>query len=135
MIMESFRFRPANISRNIAVALMAAVAVMQPAGPALAHHSFAAFDRSKPLQVTGTIKEYRWTNPHTWLYVVVRAPNNQTLEYAFEGFSPVLLPRFGITRDKFKPGDLVTVTYFGRRDGTLGGQYTAIAPASADHPK
>jgi hypothetical protein len=34
--------------------------------PALAHHSFDMFDMSKQITLTGTIKEFQWTNPHTF---------------------------------------------------------------------
>ena len=35
--------------------------------PALAHHSPAAFDRTKEVKLVGTVKEFRWQNPHTWI--------------------------------------------------------------------
>ena len=41
------------------------------AAPAFAHHSFAMFDRAKVANMSGTVKEYEWTNPHVWIHVTV----------------------------------------------------------------
>jgi uncharacterized protein DUF6152 len=50
---------------------LAALAACASALPALAHHSFAMFDSDKTLTMTGTVKEFEWTNPHSWLRVMV----------------------------------------------------------------
>jgi hypothetical protein len=52
---------------GLALALACATAV--PA--ANAHHSAAAFDRSKPYTLKGTIKSWEWGNPHIWVDVLV----------------------------------------------------------------
>lgn len=101
------------------------------AGPVNAHHSFAAFDRTKQLEITGVVKEWQWTNPHSWLAITV-VEGNGDVDYEFEGFSPSILPRYGITRDKFKPGDRVTVKYFARKDDAHGGQFISVDLVTGD---
>jgi hypothetical protein len=97
---------------------------------AYAHHSFAAFDRSHEQEVTGTVKEWQWTNPHTWLFITVIEAGGNSVDYSFEGYNPLELPRLGITRNKFKPGDKVTVKYFPRKDNTNGGQFVGVTFAA-----
>jgi len=111
------------VTAVVAVGLLAAV-------PAFAHHSFAAFDRTHQLQVTGTVKEWQWTNPHTWLFVTVSKVGFAPSDYSFQGYNPAELPRFGITRNKFKVGDRVVVTYFPRKDGAHGGQFVGVVFAT-----
>jgi hypothetical protein len=96
---------------------------------AVAHHSFAAFDRSRQTEITGVIKVWKWTNPHTWLLVSVNQGGN-VVEYAFEGFTPTQLPKYGITRNKYKVGDKVVVKYFPRRDNGNGGQFVGLSFAT-----
>ena len=54
---------------------LAGVAVAMSAMPAFAHHSFAMFDADKKMTLEGTVKEFQWTNPHSWILMMV--PNAQ----------------------------------------------------------
>lgn len=93
---------------------------------AVAHHSFAAFDQSRTLALNGTVKDWQWTNPHTWLVLEVPSQNGTT-EWNIEGQSPQVLRREqGISRDIMKPGDKVIVTIHPRRDGTNGGSFMSV---------
>ena len=92
------------------------------AAAASAHHSFATFDMSKQMTVTGTVKEFQWQNPHIWIYLVVK-DKEQTDVWEVEGGSLVGLKREGWTKDAFKPGDKVTITIHPKRDGTHGGSF------------
>ena len=91
--------------------LFGAALVLACSVPVLAHHSPAAFDRSKEVKLVGTVKEFRWQNPHTWIEVNV--PNEkgggETL-WAFELTSPTYLVRAGWKSTTLKPGDKVTIT-------------------------
>jgi len=122
-------FKESHCLRSVFLMALAALAAACPL-PSYAHHSFAAFDRSQKGVVTGTLKVWQWTNPHTWLFVEV-PEGGKDVEYSFEGYSPLMLPRFGVKRDTYKPGDKVTVTYFPRKDHTNGGQFVGIVPAGA----
>ena len=92
--------------------------------PAFAHHSFAMFDAEKTITAKGTVLEYEWTNPHSWLRVkIADAASGKELQWAFEMSSPATMTRLGMTPDSVRPGDVVTVTYHPLKDGSRGGQF------------
>jgi hypothetical protein len=98
------------------------------AAPASAHHSYAAFDRSKKITLTGTVKSWEWTNPHTWLTISIADPKKKgaTQDWAFEGLAPGTLRPRGWSRLMVKPGDKVQITMNPRRDGTNGGTLVSL---------
>ena len=69
------------------VLLVAAAAILTSSGPAAAHHSFAMFDRTREVKVSGTVKEVQWANPHVWLEIVVSNPAGGETQWSFEGGS------------------------------------------------
>jgi hypothetical protein len=77
--------------------------------PAAAHHSPAAFDRTKQVKLVGTVKEFRWQNPHTWIEVLVPNEQGQEVLWGIELTSPTYLVRAGWKSNTIKPGDKVTV--------------------------
>ena len=106
-----------------AVAL-AAVAAGLFAMPAFAHHSFSMFDHEKTVAVSGTVKEFEWTNPHSWLRVMVMdQKSGKPALWAFELSSPARLTTMGMHADSVKVGDMVSVTFHPMKDGTRGGQF------------
>jgi hypothetical protein len=87
--------------------------------PADAHHSFpAAFDATKPVVVTGVIKEVRLTNPHTMFLVDVTDGAGKVETWRFEGSTPSSLIRSGFKPGSLKAGDRVTVKGSHARDMT-----------------
>jgi hypothetical protein len=92
--------------------------------PLLAHHSAAMFDPSKSTEVTGTVKELQWTNPHIWIQVNVDKTGAKE-EWSFEGGSPNSLSRSGWKKTSFVPGQKVTIRFNPMRDGTHAGQFVA----------
>ena len=99
------------------------VAIVRFAAPAaIAHHSAAMFDDAKVLDITGTVKEMQWTNPHIWIQVVVEDKGVKT-EWSIEGGSPNSLSRNGWRSTTFKPGDMVTVKINPMKDGTPAGGF------------
>jgi len=93
--------------------------------PAFAHHSLSSYILTKPKAVTGTVKLFEWTNPHSRLVIEVLEPNGQAAEWNFEGPSLSRLSAAGIKKDSMAPGDKVVVTYGPRRDGKPGGLFVA----------
>ncbi len=116
-------------SRSRAVAALAAP-LMLAAGvlPSHAHHSFAMFDQTKSTQLSGTLKDVNWNNPHTAMIVVVPGDNGQTAEWHFEGGPPAFMLRAGIKRDDLsnRIGSKVTVTFHPLKDGRTGGSLEAM---------
>ena len=77
--------------------------------PVLAHHSPAAFEAQKTVTLVGTVKEFRWQNPHTWIEIMVPNEKGQEVLWAVELTSPTYLVRSGWKSTTLKPGDKVTV--------------------------
>lgn len=101
--------------------LMSAMLVL--AAPAFAHHSTAMFDFTKTVEYEATVKEFQWTNPHTFATVTVPGGNKKTAagDYGLEGMSPNYLARNGWSKRTLKPGDKVTVQVHPLKDGRKGG--------------
>lgn len=87
------------------------------AAPALAHHSAVMFDDQKEITVTGTVKEFQYTNPHSWLLVDVKNDDGTVTTWGFEAEGPSTLTRAGIRKSDFSPGTEITITGHPMRDG------------------
>ncbi|HUO20971.1 MAG TPA: DUF6152 family protein [Caulobacteraceae bacterium] len=106
---------------RIAAPAALALAAMT-AQPASAHHSFAMFDNTKTVTLVGTVKEFEWNNPHSWIQLVVHdAASGKDLEYSIEGQSPNALEHQGWSRHALQVGDTATINIHPLKDGTLGG--------------
>jgi hypothetical protein len=105
---------------------LAALAAPLFALPAIAHHSFAMFDQSKVLTMTGTVKQLEFINPHTWLHLVITGPNGKDATWSFEGGSPAQLAALGWKPDNFHAGDKVSVGFRPMKDGSRGGQLMSV---------
>jgi hypothetical protein len=108
------------------VAIVAAVAVSGAAAPAFAHHSFAMFDRTKDVTLVGTVKEFQWTNPHSWIQVNVPGAGGKVVEWSIEGGSPNGLARKGWKSTSLKPGDKITAVINPMKDGSNGGSLKSV---------
>jgi hypothetical protein len=93
---------------------------------ASAHHSFAMFDAEKTITLTGTVKEFEWTNPHMWLYVMAPDTAGKVVEYPLEMQGPGQSVKNGWKQDSVKPGDKVTVAMHPLRTGARGGQLLSV---------
>ena len=105
------------------------VALLVAGVPAVAHHSFAAFDQSREVTMKGQVSQFQWTNPHSWLVVKVKGASGQDEEWSFEMLSPNVLRRMGWKRETVKVGDQVTVTANPAKDGTHFGLMLAVLDA------
>lgn len=101
---------------------MAASALVAPAS---AHHSFAMFDQTKTVVLKGTVSEFQWTNPHSFIELDV-AGGPQAGHWAIELNSPNNLTRQGWKRTSIKPGDVVTVTLNPLVSGKKGGLFNSV---------
>jgi hypothetical protein len=105
--------------------MLVAVAAMLMATSALAHHSFAMFDQSKAVTVQGTVKDFRWTNPHVFIQLLVKNDAGIEDEWSIEMTSPEHLARVGWKPVTVKPGDKITLVIHPMRDGSAAGQYVS----------
>src|ERR1043165_5631614 len=116
--------QPLHRSRAFKLVLVVAVAGMSAA--ALAHHSFSMFDMKTTKTITGTVKQFEWTNPHTWLWVMVPNEKGELEQWGIEGMSPNFLGRRGWSKSTLKPGDKVTVEIHPLRNGEHGGTFLNV---------
>jgi hypothetical protein len=112
-----------NLSRSCRV--VAIVLALGVAGAAFAHHSYAMFDGTRTVTVTGTVAKLEWTNPHVfiWLYVPNAARETGFDLYAFENGSPNVLVRRGWSKTTFAAGEKLAVSYWPLLDGRTGGHF------------
>jgi Family of unknown function (DUF6152) len=107
------------------IASLALSTIIFMTGPAHGHHSFAMFDLSKTTTVEGTVKDFRWTNPHVFIQLLVENDRGVEEEWSIEMTSPEHLSRAGWRPETLKQGDHLSLDIHPMRDGIRGGQYLA----------
>ena len=105
-----------------------ACAMLMVAGTAWAHHSGAGVDRTRTVTITGVVKEFRWTNPHSWIDLEVTEKGAPTV-WSIEMNPPPYLVRSGWKASTLKPGDKVSVTLNPIRTGEPGGIFVSVTLA------
>ena len=110
-----------RILASLAVALCAGVC-----GTAVAHHSFSMFDMKATKTISGTVKQFEWTNPHTWLWIYVPNDKGELQQWGIEGMSPNFLGRRGWSKNTLKAGDKVTLDIHPLRNGEHGGTFLNV---------
>ena len=106
-----------------------AVALVVAATPVLAHHSNSAYQVDQIITLEGTVKEWRWMNPHTWLYLTVKGADGKEQEWAVEGRPPGILGRAGWSSTILKPGETVTVHASPAKNGDPEGIIARVTKA------
>ena len=85
---------------------------------AWAHHAFASeYDENKRVTVSGTVSEFKWTNPHAWLAVDRKDESGKVTRWNFEMGSPNGLLTRGWKKTDVKVGDQIIVEGYGAKDG------------------
>ena len=108
------------------LAFLGLSAALLAAAPAFAHHSFAMFDRQKEITLKGTVKEFQWTNPHSFIEIEVPDDKGVTTAYSVEMNSPNNLTRQGWKSTSLKVGDKVVLLMNPLRDGSKGGLFVSV---------
>jgi hypothetical protein len=103
------------------IALAGALMVM--ALPGAAHHSGSMFDDKKVVTLKGVVKEFQYTNPHSWLIVDVTNDDGSVTTWGFEAEGPSTLLRAGIKKSDFAPGTKITISGNPLRDGRPAGYW------------
>ena len=104
-------------------------AFMLTATSSLAHHSNAAFDGDKVIVLKGTVTQWKWTNPHVWIFLSVDDGKGGKTSWEIEGRPPGVLARAGWSKTIFKVGDTITVDFSPARDGSHSGLATRVTLA------
>lgn len=113
------------MTTGLKLAATAAVALAVVPVATLAHHSFAMFDQQAERWIEGTITEFQWTNPHTFIQVSVQQ-NGRPVVWSLEGGSPNILSRNGWRRTTLRPGDKVRILLYPLRNGEPGGTFVEV---------
>jgi hypothetical protein len=116
-------------ARARTVAAATGIVLLMPLSAATAHHSAAMFDHSKTITLHGTVKNFQFTNPHSWLIVIVTGADGNPVEWGFEAEGPSTLLHAGILPKSFRPGDKVTITANPMRDGRPAGALNSVVMA------
>ena len=95
------------------------------AQPGTAHHSGAGFNADEVMEFTATIREFQFTNPHTWIQVIVTNEDGSQEEWSVEWGSPNSLARRGIRPSTFPPGAEVTMRINPMANGSPAGGFVA----------
>lgn len=106
-------------ARKLFIALAGLATVIS--SPVGAHHSFSKFDMARLTTLIGTVKEFTWANPHTWIIVTVKRANGATEQWSLVGSSPNMMSRWGWNAADIKAGDKIVVDVHPGRDGTAIG--------------
>jgi len=103
-----------------------ALVVLVASTSVLAHHGNAGYN-AKQVTVKGTVTQWLWTNPHTFLKFDVKDDKGNVAHWIGEWNAPSTLVNFGFTAKTFKPGQEVTVTLSGvSKDGSLVGRLKSV---------
>ena len=103
------------------LAWVAALTLSLGATAADAHHSFAMFDMAKTATITGTVRQFQWTNPHCYIQLVAKDAQGKDVEYSLEMGAPMYLYANGWRPRTLKAGDKITVKLNPLRNGKPGG--------------
>ena len=68
------------------------------------------FEQERTITVEGVVKEFQFTNPHSWLIVEVTGKDGKVTTWGFEAEGPSTLQRAGIRPSTFPVGTKITIT-------------------------
>jgi hypothetical protein len=97
--------------------------------PASAHHSFAMFDMTKDVTLTGTVRVFQWTNPHSYIQLMVPDANGKQVEWSLEMGAPMYLYARGWRPGSLKSGMKVVIMLHPLRNGKPGGVVQTVTSA------
>jgi Family of unknown function (DUF6152) len=109
-----------------------ATAPLALSGVAFAHHSYAMFDTEHPIYLIGTVKDFKYTAPHSYIILVVKNEDGTTRAWNLEGGAPTRLAPVGWTGQSLKPGDQIRVKVALLRSGAPGGSWSEFDITFAD---
>ena len=87
-------------------------------GAVTAHHSQTGFDPNEtPIELKGTVAEYRWRNPHVLLFWDAKVKDGKTERWVVEFASVSTALSNGMAKTTFKVGEEITATCIRARAG------------------
>lgn len=98
--------------------------------PVFAHHGAAAYDTARKITVKVTVTEWFWANPHCFLKFDAKDEKGNVVHWATETSNPSDMVNLGWSKDTFKPGDEVTVTFTPVKNGNPIGRIEQVVLAN-----
>jgi hypothetical protein len=111
------------MNKRITGGLTAAAVLLALSPSSAAHHSSVMFDMNREITVSGVVREFQYTNPHSWLLVDVTNGDGSVTTWGFEAEGPSTLLRAGIRVKDLVPGTRVTITGHPMKDGRTAGAW------------
>lgn len=101
-----------------------------------AHHSGSMFDSTSIVEVTGEVREFQYTNPHSWLLVDVTYEDGSVTTWGFEAEGPSTLMRAGIRKGDLPAGTPITIRGNPMKDGRSAGAWIdAVVNGESINPR
>jgi hypothetical protein len=98
--------------------------------PLFAHHGTAAYDTDKKITLKATVTEWFWANPHCFLKFDAKDDKGNVAHWATETSNPSDMVNLGWSKDTFKPGDVITVTFIPVKNGNPIGRVESVVLAN-----
>jgi hypothetical protein len=102
---------------TVLAAAALSIGLLMSSGPTLAHHGGSAYDTSKTVTLTGTVKTFDFIQPHPIIGLDVKDESGNVVNWSIEMTSPNHLVRYGWNGHKLKPGDQISVTGNAAKNG------------------
>ena len=109
---------------------MALAGAMLADRPASAHHSMAMFDQTREVTVSGTVREFQWTNPHAYIQMVSKNRAGEDVEWSLEMGAPMYLYARGWRPRTLRPGTEIKARIYPLRNGLAGGVVLDVTDAA-----
>jgi hypothetical protein len=118
------------LARSLAILALAGAGALAATTPATAHHAFAAeFDADLPIEIKGVVTKFKLVNPHSWLYLDVKAADGSVTNWGVEFSAPNALAQRGLSKADIKPGDEIQIKGYRSKNGGPFG-YSVFATLS-----
>lgn len=98
--------------------------------PAVAHHGAAAYDTAKKITVKTTVTDWVWANPHCFLKFDMKDEKGNVQHWATETSNPSDMVNLGWSKDTFKAGDEITITFMPVKNGNPIGRIEQVVLAN-----
>jgi hypothetical protein len=98
--------------------------------PLLAHHGAAAYDTDKKITLKATVTQWFWANPHCFLKFDAKDEKGNVVHWATETSNPSDMVNLGWSKDTFRPGDEITVTFTPVKNGNPVGRVDSVVLAN-----
>src|ERR1700733_11411380 len=112
------------------VLVVAVVAYLISSEALFAHHGRAGYNNATTLSHKGTIPGFEWSNPHVQIHFDAPDEKGVVQHWTCEGQNPFTHARDGWTKDEFKPGDQVTITFYPAKNGAGVGLFVKAVLAN-----